>query len=127
MRLFFQELKRFRDFSGKSSRREFWTFFLGLMVVGIVFDFAISGLYSINMEQALGGSSPNLLVPVWSIPIILLMFPAMVLFFISQLATGVRRLRDAGFNPLWILLGLVPLGVIALIIMWTAPTKISDG
>ena len=40
-----------------------------------------------------------------------------------QLPLSVRRLRDAGFNPWWVLVGILPFGGLALFIMHCQPTK----
>ena len=40
-----------------------------------------------------------------------------------QLPLSVRRLRDAGFNPWWVLVGILPFGGLALFIMHCQPSK----
>ena len=40
-----------------------------------------------------------------------------------QLPLSVRRLRDAGFNPWWVLVGVLPFGGLALFIMHCQPSK----
>ncbi len=40
-----------------------------------------------------------------------------------QLPLSVRRLRDAGFNPWWVLVGILPFGGLALFIMHCQPTN----
>jgi uncharacterized membrane protein YhaH (DUF805 family) len=40
-----------------------------------------------------------------------------------QLPLSVRRLKDAGFNPWWVLVGILPFGGLALFIMHCQPTK----
>jgi uncharacterized membrane protein YhaH (DUF805 family) len=40
-----------------------------------------------------------------------------------QLPLSIRRLRDAGFNPWWVLIGILPFGGLALFIMHCQPSK----
>jgi uncharacterized membrane protein YhaH (DUF805 family) len=40
-----------------------------------------------------------------------------------QLPLSVRRLRDAGFNPWWVLIAILPFGGFALFIMHCQPSK----
>ena len=40
-----------------------------------------------------------------------------------QLPLSIRRLRDAGFNPWWVLVGILPFGGLALLIMHCQPSK----
>jgi uncharacterized membrane protein YhaH (DUF805 family) len=47
----------------------------------------------------------------------------LVLALWCQLPLSVRRLRDAGFNPWWVLVGILPFGGLALFIMHCQPTK----
>ncbi|HAQ59678.1 MAG TPA: DUF805 domain-containing protein, partial [Microbacterium sp.] len=42
---------------------------------------------------------------------------------IPSLALSIRRLRDAGLPWPWVLLGLIPFGVIALGVLWCQPSK----
>lgn len=47
----------------------------------------------------------------------------LVLALWCQLPLSVRRLRDAGFNPWWVLIAILPFGGFALFIMHCQPSK----
>jgi len=112
------------DFSGKADRPQFWYYFLidfilffALSIIAIIFAFISWHLGSI----------------IWGIEGLLGL--ALLLPF---LAIGARRLRDAGFSPLFLLLLAIPfvfwfvplLGMvvsyaafIALVVLWVMPSK----
>ncbi len=90
--------RQYSNFTGTASRSEFWWFQLFLVLV------------SLGTGALWGGLSF-----VWFLATI-----------VPYLASGVRRLRDAGFDGALILLGLAPvLGTIAVIVLWVQPTKVS--
>lgn len=81
---------KYADFSGRASRPEYWWFFLFLV-----------GLYIV---AALLGD-----IVYWG---------AVIATFLPSLAAAVRRLRDSGRSPWWVLIGLVPVvGGIVLIVL----------
>jgi uncharacterized membrane protein YhaH (DUF805 family) len=89
--------KKILDFSGKSSRAEFWTF----TIVNAVLDMLLSGL--------LGGT---------------IGFVVGVLVLIANLSIGTRRFHDikkSGLNWLWVFLPII--GWIILIVYWLTPRK----
>lgn len=91
------------DFAGKANRKQFWLFvlfnFLVFLVLSIVLNF-------------LGKTGD-------------------VIYFICQLAVllpslgiAARRLRDGGFSPWLLLIGLIPvLGWIVLLVLYLLPSK----
>lgn len=90
--------QKYSDFTGKSSRSEFWWFQLFLFLVSA----GASTLW-----QTLG----------------VIFFLATI---VPYLAIGVRRLRDAGFPWGLFFLGLVPiLGTVVVIVLWSQPTKVA--
>jgi len=91
--------KRIVDFDGKSSRSQFWTFFIVNWVLNIL----------------LGVILRNLAIVATIIS---------VLLFIAELSIEIRRLHDtgkSGWNLLWYLLPIV--GWIILLIYWLQPSK----
>ena len=92
---------KYFDFSGLTSRIEFWLTWLCLILLGIVI-----GVVTMIL--------PVLLFISWVYGLIIL---------IPSLAIGARRLRDAGFSPLWLLLLLTGIGGLILIILWIFPKK----
>jgi len=97
--------KRAFDFSGRSTRPDYWWAYLVNELQKIIITYA------------------------WP----LMLFSLIEL--IPQLSLQIRRLRDAGFHPAWVLLsyiGLVPIlaifsliGSIVLLIMSCQPTKLA--
>ena len=94
-------LKRYSQFSGRSRRKEFWSFVLLCIVVSIVAN-TIDGI--LGMSGLIGGFYG---------PVTLLAALALV---IPQWAVGIRRLHDTGRSGWWILIGFIPLiGALVLI------------
>lgn len=90
--------KHYFDFVGRATRTQFWIFVLiNLLVMWILGMILGHGL-------------------IYKVIDLLILIPC--------IAIGVRRLRDAGFSPWWMLIGLVPvIGFIVLIVLWCFPTK----
>lgn len=106
--------KGFLDFTGRSTRSDFWWVWLMNNVFCIP-------LYIIYFQMALkdaGGTDPILGVAILSVYMILA-----IVLFTPSLAVKVRRLRDAGFHWAFIFLHFVPMGGIALLVLLAMPTK----
>ena len=104
-------LKPYADFSGYTSRKEFWLSYVAMLVASI----GLTGFVLLLM--AVAGVSGGLIATVLcSIVGLGLLVPG--------IAIGVRRLRDAGLSPWFMLVVLVPgLGALALLVMFCLPTK----
>ena len=104
-------LKPYADFSGYTSRKEFWLCYVAMLVASI----GLTGLVLLLM--AVAGVSGGLIATVLcSIVGLGLLVPG--------IAISVRRLRDAGLSPWLMLVVLVPgLGALALLVMFCLPTK----
>ena len=104
-------LKPYADFSGYTSRKEFWLSYVAMLVASI----GLTGVVLLLM--AVAGVSGGLIATVlYSIVGLGLLVPG--------IAIGVRRLRDAGLSPWFMLVVLVPgLGALALLVMFCLPTK----
>ena len=87
-------LKKYSQFSGRSRRKEFWSFILLCIVVSIVAN-VVDGM--LGMSTLIGGIYG---------PLMLLVALALV---IPQWAVGIRRLHDTNRSGWWMLLGLLPL------------------
>lgn len=87
MREFIEMYKRYFDFGGRSTRREFWMAILFYCIVTTVLS-------------AIAGAVPALSVLVSIFSLVTL---------IPELALNIRRLRDAGKAWGWIFINLVPL------------------
>ena len=104
----FMPLKRFFDFSGRSRRKEFWLWWLFVIIVYIV-----AGI--LDVQLGLGGSTQSssefgdgnvaasasfhggILTMVWAL-----------ITFIPSLAVAVRRLHDSDKSGWFVLLGFIP-------------------
>lgn len=104
MNWYIEAFKQFNNFTGRSHRTAFWSFMLvHLLLTAII----------IGVEIAT--DNPGWLDLIYSL-FTLLPFLALV----------VRRLRDAGFSPWWLLLVLIPgAGVLVLLIFLAQPTRLS--
>lgn len=88
MKYYILGFKRAFDFKGKSSRSEFWYFFLFDVTIHIILGF-LEGLYGKNM---------GMISTFYSIIII-----------IPYISLGFRRLNDAGYNKFLFLIPLANL------------------
>ena len=88
--------KKYVDFAGKEGIKTFW--------LTVLINFIISSVLSAIIPAIAGIFGLAILIP--------------------SIAMGVRRLRDGGFNPLLILLVLIPvLGWLALVVLYCMPSK----
>ena len=104
-------LKRYGDFSGRSSRREFWMFQLVYLALGVLFMFALvdsSGPFGTSSDLAKG--------------LIVLCVCAALVLVVPLLAVQVRRFHDQDKSGLLVLLNLVPyVGVLVVYVMMALP------
>lgn len=97
---YFDAWKRYAQFSGTATREAFWVFVLVNCIVTIVF---------VLME---------ILYPLsWKVDVIY-----SVLIFLPMLALTSRRLHDIGRSAWWLLIVLVPVGVLVLFILLALPS-----
>jgi uncharacterized membrane protein YhaH (DUF805 family) len=87
-------LKRYAEFTGRSRRKEYWSFFLLMLAVYIVVGM-VDGM--LGMGGMVGG--------VYG-PLSLL---AALFFLVPGIAVGIRRLHDTERSGWWLLIGLIPL------------------
>jgi uncharacterized membrane protein YhaH (DUF805 family) len=91
-------LKKFSDFSGRATRREFWMFLLfNALFAGVTFGIDVVMLLSVGVGFA------NILY--------------MLAVFVPGVAVTVRRLHDTGRSGWWILIALVPVAGLALLVL----------
>lgn len=118
-------------FSGRASRGEFWWGYLAVAIVGLILGIVVgivSGVetaalitsYSASYDPYAVSSAPP--VPIVTTILGIIALIVSIPLAIATLAAGARRLRDAGFPPLLLLLSLVGLGIVWLI-MCALPTK----
>lgn len=91
------------DFSGRATRKQFWLFVLFYIIVMVVAGLLLGFL----------GDTGTILVRIFQLALLL-----------PSLAIMARRLRDAGFSPWWLLIGLVPfIGGLVLFVFYLLPSK----
>jgi len=113
MNYYFQAFKKYADFSGRASKKEFWMFFLfnSIAIFSLYFLIGIAVLMA-NISSY-GRSSNGV-----SLFLILLLCLYALATFIPSLAITIRRLRDAGESSWMILVSLIPFaGAIWLIVL----------
>ena len=88
--------KNYANFSGVVDRRIYWFWYL--FVVLCQMPFSVLNAMTYRLEDS-------------TVTLVVSMVGNMVslVFFIPSLALAVRRLRDAGKNPLWMLISLLPI------------------
>lgn len=107
-------LRPYADFSGVTSRKEFWLCYVAMIVASI----GLTGLVLLLMAVAgvSGGLIATILCSIVGLGLV-----------VPGLAISVRRLRDAGLSPWLLLVSLVPgLGALALLVMYCLPTKYEE-
>lgn len=91
--------KKYADFNGCATRKEFWSWILICVIIDIIFS--------------LLGTFGMILRIIWGLGVL-----------VPSLAVTVRRLRDAGRDPWCVLLPLIPIvGVIILLIFCAQASK----
>ena len=83
---FVQTIMKFKDFTGRTNKPEFWSFITCATVINIAWLAILMYLDSMHMRSA-----TNVLGWLWLIFNVLIIVPT--------IAVTVRRLRDAGANP----------------------------
>ena len=104
----------FLDFTGRSTRPDFWWVWLMNNVFCIP-------LYIIYFQMILNDGKE--VDPISGVAILSLYIILFMVLFIPSLALKVRRLRDAGFHWAFIFLHFVPMGGLALLVLLAMPSK----
>jgi len=94
--------KNFAEFTGRSTRPDYWWVWLGNLILSI--PFWIIYFYTVFLSTVMDSVSDSASEA-------------------PTLALSVRRLRDAGFHWAFIFLRFAPMGGIALLILHAMPTK----
>ncbi len=113
MNYYIEAFRKYAVFEGRSTRSEYWYFFLFNFLVAFVLSFLfgfVGGFFA-----GFSGASNKGLETLIELPLVAYMFFALV----PSLAVGVRRLHDIGLSGWWLLLYFLPFfGGIALIVMY---------
>lgn len=106
-------LRRYADFSGRSRRKEYWSFFLLNILIGLFVLFAVGATYAAGMSES---AMMVVLTPLFALYGI-----AAIAFLIPGLAVTVRRLHDTDRSGWAILYGLIPaIGVFLLLAFYVS-------
>lgn len=99
----FEAFTKYAQFSGRSSRKEFWLFYLLITIASIVLTVIDISIGSFDAVSEFG-----LLSGIFTLAII-----------VPSLAVSVRRLHDTDRSGWWLLLSFIPLlGSIVLVVFW---------
>lgn len=103
-------LRKYADFSGRSRRKEYWMFLLGVIIVSVVIGI-VEGM--VGLSGMIGGAYG----PLSALFILGIIVPAV--------AVQVRRFHDQDKSGWWVLLGLVPFvgGIAVIVFMCFEGTK----
>ena len=115
--------KNFAEFTGRSTRPDYWWVWLGNLILSIPFwiIYFYTVFLSTVMDSVSDSASEATFMVLGLVVIIYAIFYLAIL--VPTLALSVRRLRDAGFHWAFIFLRFVPMGGIALLILFAMPTK----
>ena len=115
--------KNYAEFTGRSTRPDFWWVWLGNFILSIPFWIIYFYVlyFSTVMVSVSDSASEAAFMVLGLVVIIYAIFYLAIL--VPTLALSVRRLRDAGFHWAFIFLRFVPMGGIALLILHAMPTK----
>ena len=102
-------LKRYAEFSGRSRRKEYWMFTLGIVIISVVLSVLLIGGIDFSTGMPSGGFGVGLAV--------LILFSLAI--FIPALAVQVRRFHDQDKSGWFVLLNFVPYigGIVVLVMM----------
>ena len=115
--------KNFAEFTGRSTRPDYWWVWLGNLILSIPFwiIYFYTVFLSTVMDSVSDSASEATFMIFGLVAIIYAIFYLAIL--VPTLALSVRRLRDAGFHWAFIFLRFAPMGGIALLILHAMPTK----
>ena len=115
--------KNYAEFTGRSTRPDFWWVWLGNLILSIPFwiIYFYTVFLSTVMYSVSDSASEATFMVFGLVVIIYAIFYLAIL--VPTLALSVRRLRDAGFHWAFIFLRFAPMGGIALMILHAMPTK----
>jgi uncharacterized membrane protein YhaH (DUF805 family) len=110
MEYMFMPLQRYADFSGRSRRKEYWMFLLGIIVLAVVATI-------IDRVLGMGGMVLGFYGPVTSLLALAIIIPS--------IACQVRRFHDQDKSGWFVLLGFIPFvgSLIVLVFMILEGTK----
>ncbi len=100
MNWYLEVLKKYAEFDGRARRKEYWYFMMFNVIIYTTFLFIDSQIGTFNAEYGLG-----LISSCYELAV-----------FIPTLAVHSRRLHDTDRSGGWLLIALIPFGVIVLFV-----------
>ena len=115
--------KNYAEFTGRSTRPDFWWVWLGNLILSI--PFWIIYFYTVFLSAVMDSIDDSVSEATFMVfGLVVIIYAVFYLaILVPTLALSVRRLRDAGFHWAFIFLRFVPMGGIALLILFAMPTK----
>jgi uncharacterized membrane protein YhaH (DUF805 family) len=108
MNYYIEAFKKYAEFSGRATRKEFWMFVLFHVIVFAVLSF---------IDSFIGGENLNILSGLYGLAAL-----------VPSIAIAIRRLHDTNRSGWWLLIGLVPfIGAIVLLVFYVLPTAPAAG
>ena len=115
--------KNYAEFTGRSTRPDFWWVWLGNLILSIPFwiIYFYTVFLSAVMDSVSDSASEAIFMVFGLVAIIYAVFYLAIL--VPTLALSVLRFRDAEFHWAFVFLRFAPMGGIALLILFAMPTK----
>ena len=115
--------KNYAEFTGRSTRPDFWWVWLGNLILSI--PFWIIYFYTVFLSAVMDSIDDSVSEATFMVfGLVVIIYAVFFLaILVPTLALSVRRLRDAGFHWAFIFLRFAPMGGIALMILHAMPTK----
>ena len=115
--------KNYAEFTGRSTRSDYWWVWLGNFILSI--PFWIIYFYTVFLSAVMASVDDSVSEATFMVlGLVVIIYAIFYLaILVPTLALSVRRLRDAGFHWAFIFLRFVPMGGIALLVLFAMPTK----
>lgn len=118
MKYYVNAFKKMTDFKGRTSRKEYWIFYL--------INFLIFALICLVGVFLLYVSPPEIQLNI-AVLVFFVFFAYSAVLIIPSVSIAIRRLHDAGFSGWWFLVNFIPyIGSWVLIVLMLFPSKIGD-
>ena len=109
-------LRKYKDFTGRASRREYWFFFLFSSVAAIVLGI-VAAIIGVIAEFVIGLASDEAGEIVGNFVGGLILFAGLLALFLPNIAAGARRLHDTNKSGWLLLLNFIPVGNIVVLVL----------
>ncbi len=93
MEYFLDAFRRYADFTGRATRQQYWMYILIYVVISVVLSIIDAAMATAVLSAIFS-----------------------VVMLVPSISIATRRLHDTGRSGWWQLIGLIPLGIIVLIV-----------